>query len=269
MVRLLFGIGSSWRNKSSPFPLLHFGTRTARRETWRFARNRHIHPAESESDEDRCPSRDGRGRSPCRADTAVGGTAHRRRQPRPRRGRGRRGVLHWRRRLPRGRGIGRRGRRSPLPRCGHGPSHWTPFGGGASSAEVRPGADRHVGTALQSHAGASARRARRDGDQHGRHPAHHPRPEHGLALLAEHRSRLQGRGDRRRAPAEVHAPANHRGRDGAPGSIPSVWRRCGGADGDRHRETSWRGRRSHRRAPCRQGAGAVAGWNLPGGRDDR
>src|SRR5436309_12143216 len=43
-------------------------------------------------------------------------------------------------------------------RCGHGPSHWTPFGGGASSAEVRPGADRHVGTALQSHAGASARR---------------------------------------------------------------------------------------------------------------
>ena len=49
-----------------------------------------------------------------------------------------------------------------------------------------------LGTLVQPEARPAAGGAGDHGHQHGRHPAHHPRPVHGLALEPEHGRWLQG-----------------------------------------------------------------------------
>ena len=109
----------------------------------------------------------------------------------------------------------------------------------------------------------------RDRHQHGRHPAHHPCPEHGLALEPEHGGRVQGRRARSGAPPQVHAAADHRRRHRPPGAGPGLRRRRRRPDGHRHRQADRRGRGGHRRAPGREGAGPEPGRHVPRGRDDR
>ena len=81
--------------------------------------------------------------------------------------------------------------------------------------------------------------------------------------------RLQGGPDRRGPAAEVLPPADHRRRHDPAGARDRHGRRRRRADGDRHREAPRRGRRGHRRAPGRQGAGRVPRRHLHRGRDDR
>ena len=232
--------------------------------------SRHAWPSEENCfHEDWCPTRDGGRRDAGRADAADRRPARRRRPRGARPGRSRRGILEPRRGLPRGGRDDRPRRADALQPGGDGAARRPALGRGDRDAALGVGPHRHPRHALEAGARAEARRARGHRDQHGRHPAHHPRAVDGHALEPGHGRRLQGGPDRRGpAPEVLPAPDHRRGHD-PPGSRHRHGRRRGRADGDRHGTAPRRGRGGHRRAAGRQGAGRVPGRHLHRGRDDR